>query len=128
GPGARDPAGGDRARRLAAAVAGREPGRGGGRGAARRPRADAARARARAPRLRGEERLPGDRGRRFGRDRLGGRRRARRGGAGAGTGALRVDAVTVLVGGDTAGRAAPGGEPRLSVHGAADRARRGGLP
>ena len=60
-------------------------------------RADAPGARARPARLRRQERLRRDRARALGRDRLGARRGARGRRARAGAGALRLDAVALLV-------------------------------
>ena len=75
-------------------------------GTARRPRADAARARARPSRLRGQERVRGRRDRPLGGNRLGADRRGRGRRARAGPGARRLDAVAVLVGGDAGRRRA----------------------
>ena len=84
-----------------------------GRPVRRRDRADATRARARAARLRRQERLPGSRRRRVGRDRLRGDRRPRGGDTRAGARALRLDALALLVGGHA--RLTPAGWPRASA-------------
>ena len=74
-------------------------------------------ARARAARLRRQERLRRRRARALGRDRLGARRGARGRRARAGARALRLDAVALLVRGHALGRAPGRGEPRLRLPG-----------
>ncbi len=92
-----------------------------------RARADAAGARARAERLRAQERLRRHRRRRLRRHRLGADRGDRGRGARAGEGALRVDAVALLVRRHAHGRAPARGEPRLRVPRDRDRADGGGV-
>ena len=79
-------------------------------------------ARAGAAGLRRQERLRRRRPRALRRDRLGARRDARRRRARAGAGALRLDAVALLLRGHADRRAAPGREPRLRLPRAPDRA------